>query len=172
MKKDFFSTLGSATMLPPMQHMRFQIASIPRIRAACRFEFLPRRKSTGLCLSFCISGGETPASFDILVNVLSLVKRVAPEAFMPPGSYNSQSDTLCVSLSFSPTPSPSLSPYLLLSLSHTRLSLSGYATVFWVGGCSRRARIAGCRAVWRTRLEITCKLRLKQRAFQNSQSKV
>jgi hypothetical protein len=93
-------------------------------------------------------------SFDTLVNVLSLVKRVAPEAFAPPGSYNSATRSFPVSLSlFLPSsraiPASSFPPAL-----RSR-------RVF-----QERQDNRTLRGVRPARLGIICKLRRKQRVFE------
>lgn len=118
--------------------MRFRTASIPRTRAACVREFC-RDVRSGLLLSTTTTRATCLRPSTRLVNVLSLVKRVAPEAFVPPGSYNSGT--------------------LVLRCSCFRSPHGGAGGCSRVGGCSRSARIAGqpCGAN-RARLEITCKL--------------
>lgn len=95
----------------------------------CARIFHPGLSSTLFFFLILITG-----SFDRLVNVLSLVKRVAPEAFTPPGSYN------------------------LETLFPARLPLPGCGPTLW----SRRVfqERQDNRTTWRfARLKITCKLR-------------
>lgn len=89
MRKDFFS--------PPSFHPRgvcaFERQASPVTGPHARANFRGRHRAE----STTTSVSEALILPTPLVNVLSLVKRVAPEAFAPPGSYNS--GTLPLSLS-------------------------------------------------------------------------